>query len=147
MTSLGGQFLWQDAPPDNTLRLEQCVGNVVTLNSKVERCTISAAINFADSRDAICCRSVRPVRWDWQVSGMHADKQRGSRGKCDTSPIRVSFVRLPTEGHVQGQEMTRAHFKTPLARHAETRSVSEGLQTKQFQRHPSLTRRVTKGFE
>jgi hypothetical protein len=41
----------------------------------------------------------------------------------------------------------RAHFKTPLARHAETRSVSEGLQTKQFQRHPSLTRRVTKGFE
>jgi hypothetical protein len=25
--------------------------------------------------------------------------------------------------------------------------VSEGLQTKQFQRHPSLTRRVTKGFE
>jgi hypothetical protein len=43
--------------------------------------------------------------------------------------------------------MTRAHFKTPLARHAETRSVSEGLQSKQFQRHPSLTRRVTKGFE
>jgi hypothetical protein len=34
-----------------------------------------------------------------------------------------------------------------LARHAETRSVSERLQTKQFQRHPSLTRRVTKGFE
>jgi hypothetical protein len=28
-----------------------------------------------------------------------------------------------------------------------TQRVSEGLQTKQFQRHPSLTRRVTRGFE
>jgi hypothetical protein len=29
----------------------------------------------------------------------------------------------------------------------ETRRVSEGLETKQFQRHPALTRPVTKYFE
>ena len=44
-------------------------------------------------------------------------------------------------------EEPNLNLKTPLARHEETRRVSEGLPTEQFQRHPSLTRRVTKGCE
>ena len=42
---------------------------------------------------------------------------------------------------------TRRCFKIPVARHSEIRSVSEGLQSKRFQRHPSITRWVSMVFE
>jgi hypothetical protein len=77
----------------------------------------------------------------WKNIEYRARSDEGRRGEQKEGKIRL----------LTGNKLER--ISKPLlrdmriARHAKTRSVSEGLQTKQFQRHPSLTRRVTKGFE